>query len=83
MVAQIFVTTVEPSRVMRDKDSVMSFRYDLLIALYRNIFFLQAVIHNTINMSMFIRKLNKEISVESTEIVCNLHLRSSLFLDFT
>jgi len=48
MVAQIFVTTVEPSRVVRDKDSVMSFRYDLLIVLYINIFFLQAVIHNTI-----------------------------------
>ena len=47
MVAQIFVTTVE-WRIMTDKDSFMSFRRDLLIVLYRHIFFLQVVIHNTI-----------------------------------
>jgi len=33
---------------MTDKDSFMSFRRDLLIVLYRHIFFLQVVIHNTI-----------------------------------
>jgi len=38
---------------MRDKDSFMSFRRDLLIVFYRQIFFLQVVIHNTIKAKIF------------------------------
>jgi hypothetical protein len=73
---------------MRDKDSFMSFIYGLLIVLYRHIFFPQVVAHNTIegkivHMLTFIRVYSKGISVESTEIVCNLKLKSSLLWDFT
>jgi hypothetical protein len=80
-----FVRTVESSQVMRDKESFMSFRCGLLIVLYRHIFFPQVAIHNTIqvtlfHMSMFTRQFSKDISVESIEIVSNLHLRSFFFV---
>jgi len=48
----MFVTTVE-LRIMRDKDSFMSFRRDLLIVFYRHIFFLQVVINNTVQAKIF------------------------------
>jgi hypothetical protein len=74
MVAQIFVTTVGSKRVMRDKDSFMSFRLDSLIAPYRLIFLLQVVTHNTIqakivHMVTFIWLYGKEISLQNTEMV--------------
>jgi hypothetical protein len=52
LLAQIFVRTVVSSRVMGDKDSVMSFIYGLLIVLYRRVFVLQVVTHNTIQVKL-------------------------------
>jgi len=72
MVAQIFVTTVGSRRVMRGKDSFMSFRLDSPIAVYRHIFLLQVITHNTIQAKIFrmltlIWLYGKEISLQSRD----------------
>jgi len=59
---------------MRDKDNFMSFRLHSLIALYRHIFLLQVITHNTIqakivHMLTLIWLYGKEISLQSTEMV--------------